>query len=167
MVRLRPMSEEEFARSLDSAIRRHAEDSVRRGQWRGPEALEASAAEFRLYLPQGRATAGAHFCHLEDEGSGATVGELWYHVLTNGGTTRVWVDWVWVDPPHRRRGFASAALRAVEEEAIRIGAIRIGLSVYADNPGARALYERLGFVPEVYHMMRSPGASRAGPQPPT
>lgn len=44
------------------------------------------------------------------------------------------------------QGVGTALIRAAEETARRAGAPAIGLAVGADNPGARALYERLGYV---------------------
>lgn len=71
---------------------------------------------------------------------GADAGLL---VLDRGeGALRV-VDLV-VDERHRRRGVATAALLRVIDEA---GQLPVRLSVWSANAPARALYERLGFVP--------------------
>ncbi|MEV0581610.1 ribosomal protein S18-alanine N-acetyltransferase [Nonomuraea sp. NPDC050310] len=47
---------------------------------------------------------------------------------------------------HRGRGIGSAMLTELLDEAFRRGAIEVFLEVRADNPGARAVYERFGFV---------------------
>ena len=41
---------------------------------------------------------------------------------------------------------ASGALEALEREVVRRGLAGIGLHVFGHNAGARALYEKLGFV---------------------
>ena len=46
----------------------------------------------------------------------------------------------------RRRGLGRTLLLALLAEARRRGATEVFLEVRADNPGAQALYDRLGFV---------------------
>jgi ribosomal-protein-alanine N-acetyltransferase len=46
----------------------------------------------------------------------------------------------------RRRGLGRTLMLALLNEARRRGAAEVFLEVRADNPGARALYESLGFV---------------------
>lgn len=50
-----------------------------------------------------------------------------------------------VAPEFRRRGYATALLQAVMEEAETEGAVKATLEVRASNAPALALYERLGF----------------------
>jgi GNAT superfamily N-acetyltransferase len=45
-----------------------------------------------------------------------------------------------------RRGIGTALIRAAEDAARRRGHDRVTLAVGVDNPGARRLYERLGYV---------------------
>ena len=112
-------------------------------------------------FPQGRATPGYRFCHIVDDASGVRVGETWYQVGRRVGTTFAWIDWIWVEPEHRRHGYAQAAFRLIEAEAARAGADRIGLFVYEDNPGARALYDRLGYRPTSHRMEKPLAPARA------
>jgi GNAT superfamily N-acetyltransferase len=48
--------------------------------------------------------------------------------------------------PVQRRGIGTALIRAGEDTARRLGHDRIALGVGLDNPGARRLYERLGYT---------------------
>jgi len=50
-----------------------------------------------------------------------------------------------VDPAHRRRGAAGLLLGAVVDKVRGDGARTLFLEVGADNPGARTLYDSLGF----------------------
>lgn len=50
-----------------------------------------------------------------------------------------------VQPDHQRRGLARDLLTMAERVLRSIGVIRIHLEVAADNPGALALYEALGY----------------------
>ncbi|MBA3780593.1 MAG: GNAT family N-acetyltransferase [Nocardioides sp.] len=76
-------------------------------------------------------------------------------VTLGGGTARGRAaldgDWVGlysleVDPAHRRRGLATVVLKELLDWAASRGATTAWLHVETDNPGAIALYERLGFV---------------------
>lgn len=53
---------------------------------------------------------------------------------------------VGVVPTARRQGIGRALLAALIDEAVRRGATEIFLEVRVDNIGARAMYERDGFV---------------------
>ncbi len=59
---------------------------------------------------------------------------------------------VWVSPEHRRRGLATAVLRVMVGEVAEDGVTTVFLQTREDNPGALALYERLGF--ERHHTYR-------------
>jgi GNAT superfamily N-acetyltransferase len=48
--------------------------------------------------------------------------------------------------PLQRRGIGTALVRAGEDAARRLGHDRVALGVGLDNPGARRLYERLGYT---------------------
>ncbi|MEM9818590.1 MAG: GNAT family N-acetyltransferase [Cyanobacteria bacterium P01_D01_bin.6] len=52
---------------------------------------------------------------------------------------------LYVAPDHRRRGIATALLQQAQNWAQARGDRQIGLQVFADNPGAIALYRKLGY----------------------
>ena len=167
VVRLRPMSEEEFRESLRQSMSRHAADYVRRGLWRERESVEAMEREFAQLLPNGRATADRFFATVVDPANARRVGEVWYRTREQGGTLEFLVDWIATEPEHRRKGYATATLLRLEEEARQLGADRMGLSVWFDNPGAIALYSKLGYVPSNMRMSKplGPGRISRGAEP--
>ena len=146
MIRLEPMNESEFAQFLERAIPRRAARLVARGVWVEPEAIEASRAAYRRALPQGLSTPDEHLRHIVRVEGGDRVGEVWYSCRTEGGRLQFWVEWISIEPEHRRQGLASAALDLLEAEARRRGAPRIGLDVWIDNPGAIELYRKRGYT---------------------
>ena len=154
MIRLEPMSESDFRESLRRSIPLHAADYVRRGLWTEEASLAAMEKEFAQLLPDGRHTRDRHFAKVIDSESGHPVGETWYLVQERGGKVRFWVDWIFIEPGYRRQGYATAAFRRLEDEARRQGADRIGLTVWSDNPGAVALYAKLGYTPATMWMMK-------------
>lgn len=65
------------------------------------------------------------------------------HSMETGGSIGI-VDDLFVRPAFRRRGHASRLLDALIQQCGRSGAQAIEVEVDADNPAARALYERWG-----------------------
>jgi len=154
MVRLEPMSPGEFQDFLQRAIARHAADNVRRGVWEESAALEASRGELNQYLPQGRETPGHHFAKVVDESNGQRVGETFYSVREQGGKIQFLIDWIWTEPEFRGRGFATAVIQHLSQEAAQRGADRVDLWVFSDNPGALSVYSKTGFVTTTMRMTR-------------
>jgi len=150
-VRLEPMGEEDYQRSLERGIPYYANQLAERGLCLKERALEVSISDFKELLPQGLKTPNRHLLNVVDQVTGDHVGEAWYTLRDRGGKVEFWIDWIWVEPPYRRRGVASAVLHLLEDEARRVGADRTGLSVWTDNPEAVALYSKLGYAT---HMMR-------------
>ena len=67
-----------------------------------------------------------------------------------------------VDPEQRRQGLATAVMAALARRALDEGASAAWLQVEADNAGARALYDGMGFAAHhAYHHYREPD----GPAP--
>ncbi|MEU8435080.1 GNAT family N-acetyltransferase [Streptomyces sp. NPDC029216] len=91
---------------------------------------------------------------------------VWFASLDGGRAIgRCVVDGRWagfaavtVDPEYRRRGLATAVMTALARRALEEGASAAWLQVETDNPGARALYDGMGFATHhSYHHFR-PGA---------
>ncbi|GAA0311326.1 GNAT family N-acetyltransferase [Kineococcus aurantiacus] len=54
---------------------------------------------------------------------------------------------VLIDPTQRGRGLGRRLVASAVERARQQGAVRVDLSVLADNPAARRIYATLGFTP--------------------
>jgi GNAT superfamily N-acetyltransferase len=88
---------------------------------------------------------------------------VWFATMP-GAIGRAVVDGRWalfgaveVEPAHRRRGLATAVMGALARQACAEGATAAYLQVEADNAGARALYDRMGFTDHHgYHYRRPP-----------
>ena len=85
-------------------------------------------------------------------GGGSVVGTLdcvlQQHSREPGGAPqpRLLLRNLWVAPPMRRQGMARELMRAAEALAVEQACSQLYLDVRADNEGAIALYEDLGFV---------------------
>lgn len=75
------------------------------------------------------------------------VGCLWLGnaIDQQQGDRHSYVLVLYVSPEHRRKGIATALLNKAQAWATARGDRQIGLQVFADNPGAIALYQKLGF----------------------
>ena len=144
-VRLVPMSEAEFGTYEQATVEGYAEENVQAGYWEAEEALERARQSLRQILSQGIATPGHHFCRVEDVESGETVGTVWWFEDRAGKVPRAYVYYIVVEPRRRRRGYGSAALRAMEAEARGLGMAAVRLHVFAHNHAAIRAYERPGF----------------------
>ena len=90
------------------------------------------------------------------------VGRLWLSTRARwrSSTTSRW------SPGQRRKGYGAAIMNAGALWAREHGHPALGLNVFAHNPGARALYDRLGYhVTFDYHALDVRGCrlTRAGP----
>lgn len=142
---LTPMPESAFAPFLAAAVADYAADKVAAGSWSAAEALQCSRDEFSGLLPLGLATPDHHLLQIKAGAEGPVVGVLWFHVDRRHGAPTAYVYNVEIDLEWRRQGHASRAFSALEALAHEMGLARIGLHVFGHNPGAQALYARLGF----------------------
>jgi mycothiol synthase len=75
-----------------------------------------------------------------------TAGVMRIADLSSSGSGEVgWISQVGVHPAWRGRGVAAGLIAQTMEAFRREGLLAVGLHVNVDNPGAGALYERLGF----------------------
>jgi ribosomal protein S18 acetylase RimI-like enzyme len=146
MLRLDPMDDTAFAAFVQRAVPRRAERWVRRGIWLPDQALETSRREYAALFAKGRQTPNHHFFDVVETSSGTTVGEAWYEAVEAGGKLQFWIQWIAIWPEFQRRGYGRELLGVLEAEARRLGAERTILSVWMDNPGALALYTKVGYA---------------------
>lgn len=146
MIHLVPMTTVEFDQYRTKAVAGYAKANAAAGRWPAEEAENRSAEEFNRLLPQGVSTPGQLLFTVRRESDGSHVGVLWLGVgqgdLPPGG----WIFDIEIEETHRSRGLGTATLLAAEELLRSRGLDRIGLNVFGNNPGAIALYEKLGYA---------------------
>jgi ribosomal protein S18 acetylase RimI-like enzyme len=149
MTHLTPLPDPAFPAYLEAAVAGYAENNVSAGRWPAVGALARSRAEFDRMLPQGLATPDNLIFEIragDDEGDAQTVvGHLWVAVEWRFGGRSAFVYDLVIAAEHRRQGHARRAFLALEEAMAELGIHQIGLHVFADNPGAQALYAGLGY----------------------
>ena len=145
MIRLEPMDEATYGAWLETTVREYADEKVESGNWPPDSALERSAADFAYLLPDGLTTAGHELRSMIDE-AGNRVGYAWFAGLDRPFGRVAFIYDIAVDPAHRRKGHAGAALGEIEAYARANGFVGVQLHVFGFNTGARELYRRAGFV---------------------
>ena len=160
---LAPMRPEAYSAYLEAAIAAYADDNVASG--RGPRegALERSRADFADSLPQGLATPDNYLFEIKTEDSGPTIGALWFAVEERHGMRGAFVYDLEIHAEWRRHGHATRAFEALESLVAELGLSSIGLHVFGHNPGAQALYTKLGYGVTGVNMAKNLGAGHARP----
>ena len=144
MTRLEPMTRERYATWLVATMREYADEKVASGNWPTDGALERSRAEFDTLLPNGLETPEHEIRSMVDD-AGEAVGCVWFTIEDRPVGRVVFIYDIAVDPVHRRKGHAQAALAAVAGYAREHGCIGVMLHVFGSNTGARQLYLKAGF----------------------
>ncbi len=145
MIRLEPMDEATFEAWRVASIRDYAADKVEAGNWLADEALGRATRAFGELLPDGRSTAGHSVRSIVAESS-EPVGMVWFADEDRPFGRVAFIYDIAIEPAHRRRGHAQAALEAVETYAREHGCVGVQLHVFGGNSGARELYRRAGYV---------------------
>jgi ribosomal protein S18 acetylase RimI-like enzyme len=139
------MSPAAYTDYLQIAVAGYAKDNVDAGRWPEDGALARAQADFDLSLPQGLATPDNYLFEIRSAESGPTIGFIWFALEETHGLRHAFVYDIEINPAHRRQGHAMAALQAIEPRVRELGVTGIGLHVFAHNPGAQALYAKLGY----------------------
>ncbi|MFJ5926725.1 GNAT family N-acetyltransferase [Kitasatospora sp. NPDC092948] len=111
------------------------------------EATAKADHDHRRALPDGPDTPDTVLRYLLDA-DGNILGCLWVALRQDSlpdGRPLAWVMLVEVDPGQRGHGYGRTLMRLAERECLAAGVHDLGLTVFADNGVARALYESLGY----------------------
>ncbi|MGC4807096.1 GNAT family N-acetyltransferase [Micromonospora sp. DT233] len=142
-VRLEPMTEDQYTRYRETAEADYAQSIFTSGLLPLREAQEKAAADYRRLLPEGLRTRGHHFWTVYDDG--LDVGLLWLHTEQKSDGPHAFIYDVEVRKELRRSGYGRAILQAVDRWCREAGVLTVGLNVFGQNTGARALYEGMGY----------------------
>lgn len=141
---LRAMNQAEYSAWLEYAVPAYAAEKVRSGNWMQAESLDRAHREFESLLPNGLATENHTLFTVLGE-PGVPVGALWMAQSQRLDAPIAYLYNLVVWPEHRRKGYATRALRALEQEVARLGLAGIALHVFGHNTQAQALYRKLGY----------------------
>ena len=145
VIRLEPMDDSTYAAWHVASVRDYAQEKVESGNWLAGDAMERSERAFAELLPDGRETPGHEIRSMVND-VGERVGYAWFVPEDRPFGRVVFLYDIAVDPTHRRKGYAHAALGEIEAYAREHGYVGVQLHVFGGNTGARELYRRAGFV---------------------
>ena len=145
MVKLSPMTEEQFRVYQEDDIQRLAEEYVKAGVWTDAEALENSRKEHQRLLPDGIKTRNHNFFTVTDENSGRKVGLIWMEVNQDVSIPYAFIYDFFINEDQRRKGYGAGTLQAAEKWLKSMGIRHVSLHVYAHNKIAQELYDKSGF----------------------
>ena len=143
MVRLIPMSEDDFETYLDITVPDYAAQNIRAGYWAEEGALERSRKAYDNLLPQGVKTENNYLFRIQIEESGEKIGFLW--LKHEAPRPHGFIYDIRLDEAQRGRGYGKQAMLALEELAKGLNLETIGLHVFTHNANAMNLYKRLGY----------------------
>ncbi len=149
MITLHGMNEEEFRGFRESSVSDYAEDLMK-GRGLGREqALREAEKEFDEILPDGLETEHGFLMHIEDA-NGNRVGWICfrYYRREDDGRYDVFLEDLLIFGSERRKGFASAAIDAMNAMAKRFGCASSVLYVWDHTPEGMRLYEKCGYRPK-------------------
>jgi GNAT superfamily N-acetyltransferase len=136
---LRPMTPEDFAAFMEVMVVAYAATLAEAGLTQ-EAALERSRTQTGQLIPDGQDSAGMEF--FTGWAGDLAVGRLWLNV----DQPMAFVYDVEVLEEQRRKGYGAGLMNAAAIWSRDHGHPVLGLNVFAHNPGARALYDRLGYV---------------------
>ena len=154
MVRLVPMTAAEYEVFLEHEIREYARERTEAGYWTEAEALEQSRKSHLALLPDGLETRNQCIYTVQETEGGEFVGVIWMQATLDSPRPSGFILDLEIDERFRRKGYARQAMLQLEEIARGMGLQQLGLHVFAHNPGARTLYESLGYTVASLNMLK-------------
>ncbi|MCR8641270.1 GNAT family N-acetyltransferase [Paenibacillus sp. N1-5-1-14] len=140
MITLDVMNSTEFQEYLNTAIHSYAESNVQSGNWSEQESISKAMEQYTQLLPDNEKTADNKLFTIRFEGE--EVGVIWMALKPNN---KGFIYDIKIKEDYRGRGFGKQAMGEIEKVAKEYGLKSIGLHVFAHNPLARSLYEKLGY----------------------
>jgi GNAT superfamily N-acetyltransferase len=144
MLKLEPMTADDFAAFLRKSIPEYAYDQMRTGNWTAEEAAARARGEFQQMLPNGLQTPNQYLRILLDE-QGRKMGMLWYFIDSSRQPVKAFLIDFFVFPEGRNKGYETEGLSLFEQEARANGAARVELQVFTHKAEDIALYQAGGY----------------------
>lgn len=144
-VQLREMSKKEFKYFFENSIFDYANDLVKSSNITMDEALIQAQREFAEILPNGLDTKDNVLRIVVDTAEEKAVGAIWYLFEMTDDVKQVFLSDLIIKEEERRKGYASAALTEMEQDAQKNGCAESIIYVWKHNPPAINLYTQCGY----------------------
>lgn len=153
MISLVQMTEKQYEKFFEEAIREYAEENVNEGRWSQSESIERAAKETNELLPNGIYTNGHFLCSLHHEEAGV-IGAIWYAVKETNGEKSAFIYIIQIYSEFQGKGYGTHALMALETDLASMNVSSIGLHVFGHNKRAYQLYAKMGYIPTSIKMVK-------------
>ena len=153
-IRLRPMTTDEFEAWRPWAVEEYALEDVEHKHVDPDRARDNMSAFVGSALARGPRTEGHRISIVEDAVTGERVGYTWWGDRELDAGPTAWIYDVYIDEPHRGKGYGRGLMEAVEAQVREAGLPRMELHVWVSNERARSLYRSLGFEPMGMEMFK-------------
>lgn len=157
MIRLDPMTEDEFRTFQARDIVNYASENVKAGYWTEHESLEKARKQYAKLLPNGVHTEGHHLFTIVESATETKIGVLWLHVRNEDGRSSGFIYNIELDESQRGKGYGKQALLTLEHKARELGLTALGLHVFAHNTTAMYLYQKVGYETKSMNMIKELG----------
>jgi RimJ/RimL family protein N-acetyltransferase len=148
------MSEAEFGEYSRSLVEKYAAQGITSGAWESEQGHLVARRTINTLLRDGVASPNQFLFSVVDGADDRRIGWAWASwTEANRGSAAV-LD-LEIESDHRRRGYATATLRALEEFFRARGAARVTGTVFGHNRGMWCLAEKLGYVVTVASWAKS------------
>jgi RimJ/RimL family protein N-acetyltransferase len=154
MVHLVSMTESEFLRFEEYAIKDYAEQQAKADNWHCDEAMKKSEERFQRQFQDGLSTQGHVFYSVQDDELSAIVGASHIIIYNEGSKSKVFLDYLLIYEPFRGKGYGKQTLRMLHAKMIEMGINHIHLHVFSHNHIARALYGGMGYLTTGFQMLK-------------
>jgi GNAT superfamily N-acetyltransferase len=148
------MTPEEYRAWLPWAIEEYAREDVEHKRLDPDRARANMTAFLESVIPRGPRTEGHRLSIVEEATTGERVGYVWWADRDLDAGPTAWIYDVYIDEPHRGKGFGRGLMAAVEAQVREAGLVRMELHAWVDNDPATSLYRSLGFVPAGMEMFK-------------
>lgn len=145
-VKLKKMSHLEFNKFREYSIGEYAKDIMKAKEISSDEANKQAEAEFIEMLPQGIDTKDNAIMAIKDYVTDKTVGVIWYMFEVTDGVSHTFLCEFIIREEERRKGYATAALAGMEDDAKSHGCTESRLYVWKHNPPGLNLYIKSGYT---------------------
>ena len=144
-VKLRRMTNEEFESFYGWSIEHQAKELMEELHISQEEAISETIKEVAEILPDGVDTPHNYFMTIVDSDSDENIGFVWTLHEVTGDRKQSFICDLAIWGSNRRKGYASAALCLLENQAAEAGCAESVLFVKDDNAAAKALYKKCGY----------------------
>lgn len=152
MIQLRSMTRAEYQAWFEFSVADYADQKSKAGFFRPEEAYQKSKEEFNKILPEGIETPNHFLYSIVDDTLPEPVGSLWFCNHKGQAGPIAFIYQLEINPAYRRHGYGEAAMRLLEAKVRELGLDTIELNVFGWNLAARALYEKVGYIPAAITM---------------